>query len=194
MEPQAIPPYPHQRAGTAIVCGSAWSLLDDYAIASRLRPGAFVIAVNDAVKHIKPDAIFSMHYEKMGIWLRRCSELWDWRSVETHTASRVNKGKLAWIAGNGGSYVDYIWPIDRAGGSSGWEAGKVARRMGFDEVIYCGVQLDVGPYQDGWHGWNRKDHVQNYRKAVLDDADWHAGALAVSGWLSEVLGGLDQAA
>lgn len=194
MEPQSIPPYPHQRSGTAIVCGSAWSLLDDYEIASRLRPGAFVIAVNDAVKHVRPDAIFSMHFEKMAMWVRRAADRWDWRSIETHTAARVSKGKLAWIAGNGGNYVDFIWPIDKAGGSSGWEAGKIARRMGFSEVIYCGVQLEIGPYQDGWNGWNRRDHVRNYREAVVNDAEWHRGARAVSGWLAEVLGEPDAAA
>lgn len=188
MSGPSIPPYPHQRQGTAIVCGSAWSLLEDYGKASRLRPGAFVICVNDAVKHVRPNAIFSMHYEKMAKWCRLAAKHWDWRNLETHTACRANDGKLAWIAGNGGDSIDYIWPIAKAGGSSGWEAGKIAQRMGFDEVIYCGVQLAVGPYQDGWNGWNRKDYARDYRAAVEADSGFYSGMKAVSGWLTEILG------
>ena len=74
----------------------------------------------------------------------------------------------------------------------------MARLMGFEERILCGVPLVNGNYADkgfarAWHeGREREDGngliLDGYRRYVAKDTGWHDGCFSMSGYTREVLG------
>ena len=194
---RSIPDYPHRRAGTALVVGTGPGFMEEHAEASRLRPGAFVMAVNKAAGFVRADAIFSIHYEHMWKWVRTHDLAWGQREMrpETHTGCRNSAGMIAWVQSKAGQYVDYLWPVANSWGSSGWAAGKCARGMGFDEVILCGVPLaqTSEPFAD----WRSESCVEMYREGMrleaTNEPDVAAGIKSMSGYTREILGAPDGA-
>lgn len=192
---RSVPAYPHRRSGTALVVGTGPGFMEDYERASRLRPGAFVMAANKAAGFVRADAIFSMHHAEMSQFIRAHDLAWGTREMrpETHSGCRDSPAMLAKLNEMYGTWIDYLWPIANSWGSSGWAAGKCCRAMGLDEVILCGVPLareDTGHWQD----W--KD-VGNYREGMRREAelepDVAAGIKSMSGYTREILGAPDGA-
>lgn len=181
------PPYPHVHGGPVLVCGAAACLGEDVEAAWALRPGAPVIAVNKAVKSIKPFAHFTLHPEHLGHWLEAGELVWGRRDWTTHSGGagrRLRANRAAW------PQVDYWWAEARGAGTSTWAAARMARLMGFQEIILCGMPLEPMPYADGSpaKAFNRPEKIAVYRAFIRGDTAWHAGVRAMSGWPRQIFG------
>ena len=192
---RAVPDYPHPRSGTALVVGTGPGFMEEYAEASRLRPGAFVVAVNKAAGFVRADAIFSMHYALMSKWIRAHDLAWGTREMrpETHSGCRDNPDMLVKLDELYGTWIDYLWPIANSWGSSGWAAGKMCRAMGCDEVILCGVPL-AHENEGNWANWQDiGDYREGMRREAENEPDVAAGIKSMSGYTREILGAPDGA-
>lgn len=181
-------PFPPQ-AGPALVCGSAYSLGDDLARARALYPDAPVIAVSGASAHVKADFLFTLHPRDFGKWIAAQRRLND--SFTTHSSGSIGRlTKLGKPVRDYGDLVQYWWPDARSAGSSGWAARILARLMGFDEVILCGVPISQGKYAGDKmaRDWNRLELVTHYQNAILRDTANHEGVRSMSGWTKEIFG------
>lgn len=183
----SIPAYPYKRSGTCLVCGFAPTLFDDLAEARALRPGASVLAVNRAATAIDAFAVFSLHHgpEKLGRWVTVQRETFGPCEVHGHgLLTDLDKKRAAY------PYVDYWWWEARGTGTSAWAAAKLAKLMGFSEVILCGVLLERAPYADGsfCRDFRRSNVLKIYRDYIKGDKNWHAGIYAMSGWPERYLG------
>lgn len=72
-----------------------------------------------------------------------------------------------------------------------WGARKVAGFMGFGPVILCGCPMETGPYA-GNHNlggfMHRDDVVENLRRGIERETEWHEGVCSMSGWTRGLLG------
>jgi hypothetical protein len=171
-----------------LICGSAWTLPDDYGRALEAFPGAPVIAVNGAAGEIPCQFLFSQHPLNMPRWI-------EWRhsrfgaAFEVHAAGeRHRKTRLGGVAEC--PWVDHYWNGVASNGSSAWGARRLASAMWFDLVVFCGVPLEPGPYAyDDISKQNRHEAVmEHYRAAIMEDTEMHAGVRSMSGWTREVFG------
>lgn len=181
----SIPPYPVKHRGAVLVCGSAFSLLDDYSKARQKLPDAPCIAVKDASLHIKAFAVFGLHPRKMDRVVSQQKSIHsDFTShmgpdIEEKTSQGVT---IRFIP-------DYQWP-EAVGGSSGWAAVRMAHFMGFDRIVLCGIPMVVGGYEGGKLSRSFKQDaiVKKYRDFILNDKDYHFGVRSMSGWTRDVFG------
>lgn len=181
----AVPPYLFSHSGVVLVCGNAFSLLDDYARARGLYPDAPVIAVKGAAEHVKAFAVFGLHPRKMPRMVDQQRRIHS--EFTTHMGGDlVDRTRL-------GVPIrftpDYRWPL-AVGGSSGWAARKMAAFMGFDLVILCGIPLSIGGYCGNVPSrpFQSQKIIDIYRREVFADTEFHAGARSMSGWTMEVFG------
>ncbi len=179
---KASPPYRVEHSGTVLVCGNAFCLSDDLERSHSFFPNAPIIAINGASREVKAFALFSQHPErfvKFGHeWLRRQRKFHN-----DFTVHASGKGEL--------TYIDYWWSIGLGGGSA-WGARKMAYYMGFDTVILCGCPLEIGNYASSQPGMlmTRQNVIDDLRSSIERDVEWHGGVLSMSGWTSELLGGI----
>lgn len=117
---------------TAIVCGSAPSLVQEFGETLGHRSGAFVIAVNQAVQLVRAQVLFTQHPEKASEFL----------AVSRNRKAEVHMGKYRRFAR--GTPVSVYWPNCAQGVTSGGSAIHVACMMGFSEVILCGLPMEGG--------------------------------------------------
>lgn len=180
--------YPHRHSGTVLVLGFSSFLPDDFAKARLLRPNAKIIACNKAAGFTKAFAIFSLHvgHEKLGTWAKWQRDRFG-PDFEVHARGFPEKmadykRRYPWI--------DYVWPEARGTGTSPWAAAKMARCMGFDEIILCGVTLERCGYADGSlaRDFRNGDVLKLYRTYIKNDRDWHKGVKAMSGWPARFFG------
>jgi len=184
-----LPPFPPQ-SGTVIVCGSAWTLRNDFNRARRLFPTAKVIAVNYAAGLVPADFLFSLHPIKMGKWADMQREMND--DFTTHSSGDLGRlNKLGKPRPDWQRHVDYWWPEARTPGSSGWGARRLAKLMGFDKVVLCGVPVSKGGYalRAVTRDWGRDGNVRAYQKAIELDVEYHEGVISMSGFTMEKFGG-----
>lgn len=151
-------------------------------------PDAPVIAVNGAAKAVKAAFLFTQHPRKFPIWItaqRRHGEGFTTHAAgKAHIVTKLGKADpMPW--------VDYWWDGVACGGTSGWGARRLARCLGFDLAVLCGVPLEAGGYYDGSISKvNRSTATMNhYREQVLADTGMHDGVISMSGWTREVFGG-----
>lgn len=116
--------------GTVLICGSAPSLQDDYAAALRARPNAAVIAINDAASVIFADFLGTLHPE----------DAHKFRAKSKNTNVQVVSGQLLNPAHDVNCWFDNC----NSGGTSAGMAIKVAKAMGFEEIILCGCPMQGG--------------------------------------------------
>lgn len=187
----AMPPYPHRHSGSVLVCGFGPGFYDDLDRAKQLRPGAAVIAVNEAVKAVDAFAFFTLHPEKIATRWRPLRRQYFGTPIPVHSGGRSFE-KRSHIPG-----VDYWWRQAAGGGTSVWAAARMAKLMGFEERILVGAPLEYGNYADGnfaksfRQGRKRddgRDILQGYRDYVANDIDWHEGCYSLSGFTRQVLG------
>ncbi len=181
------PSYDAVHFGPVLVCGAAACLRADVAAARVLRPGAPAIAVNKAIKIIRPFAHFTLHPEHLAHWIEAAELVWGPRSWTTHSGGagrRLRANRAAWPR------VDYWWAQARGAGTSTWAAARMARLMGFDEIILCGMPLEPMPYADGSpaKAFSRPEKTKVYRDFVANDTAWHGGVSAMSGWTRRFFG------
>ncbi len=214
----AAPPYRYRHSGPVLVCGNAWCLDEDFAAARAIRPGAAVIAVNGASARVKADFLYSYHFmnfRRKG-WLarqagnfgpgrqagnlgpcRQAGNLGPCRQAgnlgpcrfSVHSTAAKSEAEQASRA-HSAPWVDYWWREARGQGTSAWCAVKLARLLGFDEIILCGVPLAPGPYADGRmaRDFNRPRILERYRAGIAGDQAWHEGVASMSGWTRDFFG------
>jgi hypothetical protein len=184
------PAYPHRHSGSVVVAGFANTLQDDLARVADKRPGLPIIAVNKAAEHIKAFAVYSFHFdrEKLGLWAAEQKKRFG------EGVAIFGPGKKDWLAHNQRNYpyVDYWAPGTANQGSSGWCAARLARMLGFDEIILCGIPIEGRRYADRSPAryWQAGDTnaVAQFRKAIAADTDNHKGVYSMSGWTRDLLG------
>jgi len=168
-----------------LVCGSAYSLFPDLYKAAVVFPGVPRIAVKGASGFIKSSILFGLHPGKLDGM--REAQLKFHSDFTVHTAgdiedfNRFGKAKT-------GSY-DCHWG-DLGGGCSGWSGVKMALKMGFDQVVMCGIPLEKGGYSDGMFSkhFQTQKIIDRYRGHVLKDSEIHPQVISMSGWTREILG------
>lgn len=184
------PDYPRRHSGTVVIAGFANTLQDDLDRVAAARPGLPIIAVNKAAEHIKAFAVYSFHFErdKMGLWApEQRKRFGDGFKV-------FGPGKKDWLAHNQRNYpyIDHWAPSTASKGSSGWCAVRLAKLLGFTEVILCGIPIEGRRYADKTQAryWQAGDTsaVKTFRKAILEDTQYHTGTFSMSGWTRELLG------
>jgi hypothetical protein len=168
--------------------GNGWTLNEDFAAAQSLRPAVPVIAVNGAAGVVKAQFLFSIHFEKLPRWIALQTDRFG-AGFSVHGVGSEILAKQAQRRRDG-PFVNYWWPDARSAGTSAWGAAKLARVLGFEEIILCGVPLAEGTYSDGSlaNDFMRPKILDHYRRAVLADTGWHAGVRSFSGWTREVFG------
>lgn len=189
------PAYPYKHSGSVVVAGFGETLQRDLDAVQAVKPNLPIIAVNKACEVIKAFAIYSFHFErgKLDLW----AEVQRKRFGEGFAV--FGPGKKEWYEHNKRNYphVEYWAPSTASRGSSGWCAVKLAKLLGFDEVIMCGIPVQPGPYADRRHAmyWQSKrtNAVEQFRKAIEDDKGSHAGVRSMSGWSRQLLGAPDWA-
>lgn len=116
--------------GTVLICGSAPCLFDDYQEALKQRPNAEVIAINDAASVITADFLATLHPE----------DARHFRAKSKYNNILVISGQLY----NPEYDVTFWFDNCNSGGTTAGSAIKMARAMGFEEIILCGCPLDGG--------------------------------------------------
>lgn len=182
MNTKAFPLYTIKHSGTVFVCGNAWCLHEDLEKARKIYKDCPIIAVNGASREVKAFALFSYHpirfVEAPYSWIKKQKKFGNDFTVH---GARYKKN-MPW--------VDYWWQGARGHGGSAWGARKVAKLMGFDQVILCGCPLVPGNYASYRPGdlMTRQDVIDRYRIEIESDIEWHKGVKSMSGWTAQFLG------
>lgn len=180
--------------GTVIICGSAPSILDDrhdilYSLAALNRPLPMHIALNDAAAIVPAEFIVTAHPEK--------SERFKQNSSNPYAL--VLSGQAV------GDFPVDCWFTDcNSGGTSAGMAIKIAKKLGFSEIILAGCPMNGG---DGYYnsppkpnrfgmteriGNARADSttVQSHRKHLMFEAanSDYSMVKSMSGWTAEQFG------
>lgn len=191
--PDAYPPYPVRHSGPVLVCGFGPTFYDDLERARKLYPDAPAIAVNEAAKAVKTFALFTLHPEK----LKRFCALQVQSFGDGFTVHSGGKAFDAQDRPRKYPRVDYWWREAAGGGTSAWAAARMARLMGFEEIILTGVPLVHGNYADlgfakAWREGQKRsdgrDMLNTYREYVQGDTRWHDGVRSMSGWTRDLFG------
>lgn len=184
----SAPPYPYSHSGTVLVCGNAFCLRDDLERARDMFPAAPVIAVNGAAAEVKAFALFTQHPLNFTTWMTAQRERFG-DGFTTHAAGKAHMTTKLGVQPPM-PWVDYWWDHVAHAGTSTWGARRMAKLMGFERVILCGMPLSKGGYANGHmaRAWQREDKIAHYRKAVESDIDYHPGARSMSGWTRDLLG------
>jgi len=188
--PATMPPRPANK-GLAIVCGGAWTVDDDYALALRRFPDATVIAVNGAAWRVRAHHLFSLHpkdFIDRG-WIQKQESRFG-PGFKVNGARAKNKADQEWRAREN-SYVDRWWPGVSTAGTSVWGGARLAKAMGHDRILLCGAPMQPGPYAHGGPApaFLESDILEQYRSAIAADTEMHKVTRSMSGWTREILGG-----
>ena len=196
MAAYSTPRYPIQEQGPILIVGSAPCLHEDVIAAMAMRPGAHVMALNEAaaaVRHI--DHLYAGHYYKAPHFMA-------YRQQKLPDAPRRYSVHACWEDGRHPvELVDYWWEGAQSGATSAWTATRIAKGMGYDEVILCGCPMDTsGYFNDGEthrddEGTPRIGHDaahpitvryrENFERLAAEEGE---GVFSMSGWTADLLG------
>ena len=186
-EAESHPAYPGRHNGTCIVAGAAWTLQDDLLRALELRPAAKIFGVNRAARVQRCDFLTAVDRQNAAGYRRDQDVGFGAGGYTFHAWKPKGTDSEADYPA-----VDYWWPKLWVGGTTSWFAARVARAMGFDEIILCGVMFEPGPHCDNSPApafdsgaWRS---VLNMRNAVERDRAMHPHVRAMNGWPRELLG------
>lgn len=196
MTARARPEYPKRHAGPVLVAGSAPCLFDDVLRARLLHDDAPIMALNEAaaaMEHI--DHLVVGHYYKAPQFMALREERWPGRPAYTgHACDEPGRIQVPCI--------DHWWTDAKGQATVAWVAVRIARAMGFEEIILCGCPLDTSGYwNDGQthledEGTPRVGHdnshptTRRYRERFEHYARTEPGApvRSMSGWTRDLLG------
>lgn len=185
----ASPGYPRY-SGPVCIAGFGSSLFSDLARVKDAYGDLPTIAVNMAAGHVKAFAIFSMHFDRdhLGKWA-------GWQRDKFGEGFTIHApGKPEWLSHNQRNYpfVQFWWDGVMSKGSSGWAAARLAKAMGFSEVILCGVPIDHNRYADGGQAMlfqsQQTNSVSVFRKAIELDISTRRNCYSLSGFTRDLLG------
>lgn len=187
---QSAPGYPYRHSGSVVICGFGETLFDDLARVAKIKPDLPTIGVNKVSAYVKCFAIYSFHYDQahLGIWV-------EWQKKKFGDGFTVHApGNKEFLPHNQRNYpyVDYFWHASASRGSSAWCAVRMAKMMGFEEIILCGVPMQRLPYANKQPAWyfqsGRTNALDQFKKAIAEDTAHHPGVCSMSGWTREILG------
>ena len=184
----ATPPYTEEHEGVVLVCGHAFCFADDLQKAREIYPAAPAIAVNGAAGDVKAFALFTQHPIKLPKWIKQQQDRFG-GGFSTHAAGKHHIATK--LGHNPRLEVQHWWEYVAGRGTSVWAARVMAGLMGFDKIVLVGAPLEVGGYANGELSklMMRDDVMQGYRDYVEQDTFWHDGAISMSGWTKDLLGG-----
>lgn len=155
---------------TAIICGSAPCLLEDFEeIKKHIGENYVLIGINEAIWALYCDKLITAHVDQMELFKRRSMNV----NIETHTSKNYHPD---WK-----DQSDYFWGDVKKGATSTVDAIQIAKRMGFDNIILAGCPMTG---EDGYY-YGKKgrenvagcprfgnpenlDLVHNYQKKLVD--------------------------
>ena len=180
---QSYPPYPLTYIGPVLVCGNAWCLLEDIRAARQIMRLEYapVIGVNGSSAHVRMQFLFSRHPQHLKKW--RDKQATRGHEFTVHCGGDAGDApRFPW--------VDYWWKDVGGQGTSTWSARKLARHLGFSEVILCGMPLEPGGYcrNPMTKHFRQQPKIDWYREGVKKDEAWHDGVCSMSGWTREFFG------
>ena len=208
----AIPAYPVRHSGSVLILGYGFTLHDDYARARKLRPDADVIAVNKAAGEYKADHLFSPHWaepEFLPTWVAMQRDEFGagflvhstpGRNHETGNLNPVPQIKppqdaLSRRDLRNAELIDHWWPgaitnLALADGTGGWMAVRMARFMGYEERILCGVPMERGGHADGDMDVEieRENWLAPHLRSIEQQTSFHEGTFSLSGFTRDLLG------
>lgn len=117
---------------SALICGSAPCLLEDYKTAVSHMIDAAVLVINEAGSVIRGQHLMTQHPEKAD-WFRQRSVN---QKIVVHTAKNRERAKQA--------NVDVYWPDCVTLATSGGSAIAIALQMGFERIVLCGMPMNGG--------------------------------------------------
>lgn len=133
---------------SVVVCGSAPSLLTEFAATLRHEPQSTVICVNDAAALVAGDYLFTQHPERAAGYRARSRN----GGIVVHTGKPLERARHAG--------VDVYWPDALRNATSGGSATWLALALGAARVILCGIPLDGGSgYHPGIEGHRDEPRV-----------------------------------
>ena len=142
---------------SAVICGSAPSLIEEFAFARRHHPESFVIVVNEAGIAVHGHVLVTQHPEKAKYFLSISSN----PGIEAHT------GKLTYERSCHPGIAVW-WRDCSILATSGGAAIAIALRMGFERIVLCGMPMNGG---DGYvRGAGRFDDEKRFGKEHGDGA------------------------
>lgn len=164
-----------------------------------------MIAVKFSVALVHARIAVSHHAEHAERMKRIHRDRWG-DEVEIHMPKKVTKPEYL-------RYVDRVWPeLAGVGGTSAWGAARLARLMGFEEVILCGCPLEAtapgaryhdegifdaackaGVPRDRGEPFANTAAVRQYQNFIQSDIDLGraVGITSMSGWTRKALGAPD---
>ena len=179
---------------SALICGSAPCLLEDYQAAISRMSDAAVLVVNEAGSVVPGQHLMTQHPEK-GDWFRQRSIN---QQIIVHTAKNRERAEQAG--------VDVYWPDCVTLATSGGSAIAIALRMGFERIILCGMPMNGGDgYFDGSalqrdeprFGLERADsrYIRSYQQRLVSFAESEPQSFervrSCSGFTRELFGAPD---
>jgi len=176
---------------TAVICGSAPCLEVEFSFASEKIGHKAILVVNEAGRAIRGDHLMTQHPEK-ALWFRERSLNPD---ITVHTGKPRKRASQAGI--------DVYWPDCITLATSGGSAIAIALRMGFEEIILCGMPMNGG---DGYFRQSAmkqdesrfgmespdSDYIQGYQRKLIEFTEKEPEALkrvrSLSGFTRKLFG------
>ncbi len=174
------PEYPHTHSGTILVVGTSQTMMSDFNKAKSKRPDAVIMGVNRTGQFLHCDMLVSQDRGLTNYW----------RSVSLKSDPEYH-GLIPKIwPFSRFPAIDYFWPTDAGSGTSAWFGAKIARAIGFEEIILCGVSLEPGPYADGVAAktFDNLKSCRFMRERMVLDTWMREYVSGVSGWVRQEFG------
>lgn len=131
---------------TAIICGSAPCLYNEYKEVTSSIKDYITIGINEAVSGIFCDKLITSHVEEIAKFKAKSIN----PLVETHTSKPLHPDNK--------NQSDYFWDNIKRGASSAIDAVQIAQRMKFKNIILVGCPMTGG---DGYfYAKKAKENVE----------------------------------
>jgi hypothetical protein len=176
---------------TAVICGSAPCLLEDYEEIKKHIDDFLVIGVNEAVWALYCDKLITAHLEQIKMFkIRSMNPI-----IETHTSKPYYPD---WHY-----EADYFWPDIERGATSSIDAVQICQGMGFKDIILAGAPMiggdgyfhskkgrinsDCCPRFGNEGNYHLVNRHQNRLKDIAKTVDF-SNVYSMSGFTAEVFG------
>lgn len=178
---------------SAIICGNAEGVFEEYTMAKAIYPDALTYAVNDVGMYLPTvDHWVSLH----------AAYLWRWKAVRWQNPPKGSETARTWLHSmDTAREIDYVWDqLNPFFALSGYLAMQLAWLMGCAPIVLCGCPgmpqrrfFDVEPKTFGYGGTQYPADV-NLRKQVEQEMrrlpEFKAVVRSMSGWTRDYFGGV----
>jgi len=177
---------------SAIICGSAPCLLEEFDEAWHNLPHAKVIAVNESASVVRADFLCSYHAEKFNEFKAK--------SLNPDAKTITGKGFRSEEEDRG---IDYRFENIKIGATSCGDAVQIATMMGFSEIVIVGAPMNGNDgyfnktpmFQDGCHRFGSSGYSSETRQLEINQQVLTSlvtvlpDVKSMSGFTREIFGG-----